>query len=185
MHSMALVKPKSINKVGRRQICDLINVIANNPEEYIKIYPVRRFDSYDGIWIEEVGINQKIIMAPSDVLFDKLKSVVLIEERVKYINKAKLKVYLVKVPYINVEFNAIMYDNDKDHNDYAKAFIRWQVIIEVLSYFRLNFWSELDSYLDSLCRELVNNGMTEDEALEETYKEAYNRLRELGRMHCA
>lgn len=181
---MEVVKAKSINKVSRRQICELIKAISNNPEGSIKIYRVRRFDSYDGIWIEEVGLNQNIIIAPSDELFEKLKSLVLIEEKVKHIKKANLNVYFVRIPYLRVEFNAIMRDNDELHNDYAKAFIRFQVIMEVLSYFQLDFWNDLDNYLDMFFKKLVKSGMSEEEALEKSYNEAYNKLRRLSRMYC-
>jgi len=174
---MKTTKPKSIRNVSRSQICELVSGIAKNPEGSIKIYRVRRFDSYDGIWIEEVGLNQSIIMAPSDELFEKLKSIVLIKERVEFIKKAKLNVYFVEIPHLGAEFNAVMRDNDKNHNDYAKAFIRWQVIMEVLSYFRIYFWSELDDYLDKFFKDLIEDGTNEEEAMEETYNEAYNRLR--------
>ncbi|MEM5878157.1 MAG: hypothetical protein QXF12_04745 [Candidatus Aenigmatarchaeota archaeon] len=174
---MKTTKAKSIRNVGRSQICELVSDIAKNPERSINIYRVRRFDSYDGIWIEEVGLNQSIIMAPSDELFEKLKSIVLIKERVEFIKKAKLNVYFVEIPHLGVEFNAVMRDNDEAHNDYAKAFIRWQVIMEVLSYFHMDFWSKLDDYLDKFFKNLIEDGMNEEEAMVETYNEAYNRLR--------
>ncbi|MEM5878152.1 MAG: hypothetical protein QXF12_04715 [Candidatus Aenigmatarchaeota archaeon] len=174
---MEAVKAKSIGKVSKTQICELVNDIAKNPEGSIKIYRVRRFDSYDGIWIEEVGLNQSIIMAPSDELFEKLKGIVLIKEKVDLIKKANLNVYFVKIPRLGVEFNAVMRDNDETHNDYAKAFIRWQVIMEVLSYFQVDFWSKLDDYLNKFFKKLIENGMNEEEAIKESYKEAYNNLK--------
>jgi len=177
IYSMKTPKAKSIRNVSRSQICELVSEIAQNPEGSIKIYRVRRFDSYDGIWIEEVGLNQSIIMAPSDELFEKLKSIVLIKERVVLIKKPNLNVYFVKIPRLGVEFNAVMRDNDEAHNDYAKAFIKWQVIMEVLSYFQADFWSKLDDYLNKFFKKLIENGMNEEEAIKEAYKEAYNNLK--------
>lgn len=166
----------------RPTVCGLLKEAASSLQtftEYFDIHLTRKYDTYDGIWIESTGINKSIILAPTDSFFEKIKDIVFVKENIKKIADGT-HVYEVSIPAVGYSDNVVIYDNDQEHNNFAKAYIRWIATNEVLSAFKINALDITDDYVT----DLFDSQQGEKKDLRKYLAKAYNKFREVLKAYC-